>query len=70
MKNQTQIVNYDVKDSFDSTKYLDLLDNFNYRKNITRLRILSNRLRIETGRYFKTDRQNRLCIKKYTLSRR
>ena len=37
--------------------------NFNHRRSITRLRISAHRLKIETGRYIKLDRSERLCDK-------
>ena len=35
----------------------------NHRRSITRLRISAHRLKIETGRYIKLDRSERLCDK-------
>ena len=51
-----------VKSSFGFKKYLSLL-NFPFRRDITRLRISSHKLNIETGRYARIDRVDRLCTK-------
>ena len=51
-----------VKNNFGLEKYLNIL-NFPLRRDITRLRISSHKLNIETGRYAKkrVDRADRLC---------
>ena len=43
--------------------YINEIRNFNYRRSITRFRISAHRLKIETGRYIKLDRSERLCTK-------
>ncbi len=56
------------KGNFEYEKYLDLQVNFAFRKNITKLRISSHKLEIETGRYYskknnreKVEMNRRLC---------
>ena len=51
-----------VKSNFGIEKYLSLL-HFPFRRDITRLRISSHKLNIETGRYARIDRVDRLCTK-------
>ena len=51
-----------VKSNFGFEKYLSLL-HFPFRRDITRLRISSHKLNIETGRYARIDRVDRLCTK-------
>ena len=52
-----------IKTSFGSEKYLHIINNFTLRKAITKLRISSHRLKIETGRYLKLEVNKRLCNK-------
>jgi hypothetical protein len=52
-----------LKSNFQYEEYLTLLNNFNFRRGITRLKISSHRLRIETGRYVGLERNNRICEK-------
>ena len=49
-----------IKDNLSLILYLEKLD-FKYRRNIRNLRISSHRLRIETGRYDKIPRNERIC---------
>jgi hypothetical protein len=50
-----------IKTSFGSEKYLHILNNFTLGRAITKLKIFSHRLKIETGRYFKLEVNKRLC---------
>jgi hypothetical protein len=52
-----------IKTSFGSEKYLHIINNFTLRRAITKLRISSHRLKIETGRYLKLEANKRLCNK-------
>ena len=52
-----------LKSNFQYEEYLTLLNNFDFRRGITRLRISFHRLRIETGRYVGLERNNRICEK-------
>ena len=49
-----------IKTSFGSEKYLHIINNFTLRRAITKLRISSHRLKIETG---KLEASKRLCNK-------
>lgn len=51
-----------IKNSFGFEKYLSSL-HFTHRKDLTRLRISSHRLNIETGRYAGIERSDRICSK-------
>lgn len=42
-------------------EYLDMINNCNYRKSVTKLRICAHRLEIETGRYKNIQRIHRTC---------
>ena len=48
---------------FGCEKDINEIRNFNHRRSITRLRISAHILKIETGRYIKLDRSERLCDK-------
>jgi len=50
-----------IKTSFMSEKYLHIINNFTLRRAITKLRISSHRIKIETGRYLKLEVNKRLC---------
>ena len=52
-----------VKNEFGYEKYLDLSKYKSYRQHITKIRLSSHKLRIETGRYGRNriDRNERLC---------
>ena len=50
-----------VKSQFSRELYLDQVTKYNDRANLTRLRISAHRLEIETGRYKKILRENRVC---------
>ena len=52
-----------IKTSFGSEKYLFIINNFTLKRAITKLRISSHRLKIETGRYLKLEVNKRLCNK-------
>ena len=52
-----------IKTSFGSEKYLHIINNFTLRRAITKLRISSHRLKIETGRYLKLEVNKKLCNK-------
>ena len=52
-----------VKQNFGFEKYLNLINKFDIRKSITKLRISAHKLIIETGRYSKIPRADRLCNK-------
>ena len=49
------------KHSFSKEPYLDLVTNPAFRFTTTRLRISAHDLHIESGRYTKTPREDRLC---------
>ena len=49
-----------VKTSFGYEKYLDI-SNFEWRKNIAKLRCSSHNLQIEKGRHINQPREQRLC---------
>ena len=51
------------KTSFCKENYLNILKNFDLRKAITKFRISSHRLKIETGRYSKLEVHQRICDK-------
>lgn len=51
------------KTHFGLERYLTLLQSPEQRRNFTRLRISSHRLRIEQGRYQGTLRQDRICLR-------
>ena len=52
-----------LKNNFQCEEYLTLINNFEFRRGITRLRISSHRLKIETGRYIGLERDKRICEK-------
>ena len=52
-----------IKTSFGSEKYLYIINNFTLKRAITKLRISSHRLKIETGRYLKLEVNKKLCNK-------
>ena len=49
-----------IKTSFGSEKYLHIINNFTLRRAISKFRISSHRLKIETGRYLKLEANKRL----------
>ena len=51
-----------IKTSFCREEYLNMNLRLDKRKNLTKLRISAHDLKIETGRYTKTDIQNRICL--------
>jgi hypothetical protein len=52
---------HNIKQSFNLEGYLNDIKNPNHRHLLTRLRIGSHKLAIETGRRGKTPRENRIC---------
>ena len=52
-----------LKTHFGCEKYINEIRNFSYRRSIIRFRISAHRLKIETGRYIKLDRSERLSTK-------
>ena len=50
-----------IKQSFHFERYLDEIHNVKDRHSFTQLRISAHKLEVETGRYSKTPRQNRIC---------
>ena len=50
------------KENFEFEPYLDYIHNNNLRMHLTRFRISSHSLAIESGRFNNIDRNNRLCI--------
>ena len=50
-----------LKTNFGLENYFSVTRNFHQRKAFCKLRISSHKLFIETGRYTKIDRQNRIC---------
>ena len=52
---------YTVKQHYSPSTYLDLSRRNHSRKALVKLRISSHKLRIETGRYDKIPREERLC---------
>ena len=51
-----------VKSDFVWENYLDHSYNFNARRSTAQIRCSSHKLRIETGRHQKIDRQERICL--------
>ena len=51
------------KSHFGREKYLSVISNFEQRRSLTRLRISSHKLKIETGRYQGTLRNDRICTR-------
>jgi hypothetical protein len=49
------------KHEFETEKYLQLNMDTKYKTTITKFRLLTNNLAIETGRYNNTERQQRYC---------
>ena len=49
-----------VKNSFGFEKYLDKIKNFEQRRTLTRFRISTHKLAIETGRYKEIPRHDRI----------
>ena len=49
------------KNCFKYEKYLDVVDNAKYRIALSRLRLCSHSLEIESGRYNNIDRTDRIC---------
>ena len=49
-----------MKHTYNCETYLKI-DNFENRRALTKLRTSNHRLAIETGRWTKTERENRLC---------
>ena len=60
-KNKLQFYR-NFKLSYSMENYLNYVQNFNYRRAFSRLRLSNHTLRIETGRYVKEVRNERLCI--------
>lgn len=56
-----------LKTNFSFENYLTLVKNYDYRKSICKLRTSTHKLLIETGRYNKVPRNERIC-KNCTLS--
>ena len=50
-----------LKSSFKKEPYLDLVNNYKDRNNLTRLRISAHHLEIERGRYNNVPKENRTC---------
>ena len=50
-----------IKSDFDKEPYLEHVNNFYDRANLTKLRISAHELQIESGRYKNISRENRLC---------
>ena len=44
-------------------KYLSVLQNFEHRRNVARLRLSAHRLQIERGRYQGVLRHDRICLR-------
>ena len=51
----------ELKSNFEFTSYIDTVKWFNLRKYITKLRLSSHMLKIETGRYTNIPRHERKC---------
>lgn len=49
------------KTEFCYEKYLDIVDNSNFRKELSRFRLSAHNLEIESGRFENIDRDNRKC---------
>ena len=49
------------KANFGCEKYLSIVQNFNLRRSLTRLRLSAHQLAIEKGRYMGIPRHNRVC---------
>ena len=52
---------YTIKKNYSPSTYLDLTRKNPFRESLVKLRISSHKLRIETGRYDKIPRDERLC---------
>jgi len=63
MQNSVLTVYKHLKSTFGYEEYLNIVSSSYYRKSITRLRLSSHRLRIESGRYGRNriDRAERVC---------
>ena len=51
----------EIKPTFDRARYLQIMDNFKLRNAISRIRLSSHKLAIETGRHHKIEREQRIC---------
>jgi len=49
------------KDSYEIENYLNVISNFDQRRQFTKLRISNHKLAIEEGRYSKTPQNERYC---------
>lgn len=52
----------EIKDSFEQSRYITLIDNIKYRNILSKLRMSSHKLAIETGRHNNIPRSDRKCI--------
>ena len=52
----------ELKDDFSMSEYVRIFHNKKLRNVVSKLRLSSNRLAIESGRHIGTERQNRKCI--------
>ena len=52
-----------IKQKWGFESYLSVVRNFDYRRSMCKLRISSHSLKIETGRFTNTPRNERLCTK-------
>ena len=54
---------FNLKTNFGMEKYLSVLQNFEHRRNVARLRLSAHRLQIERGRYQGVLRHDRICLR-------
>ena len=63
VSNSQQLISYyRLKQTHDFEKYLDIIKETKFRSSLTRFRVSSHYLRIESGRYENIPRENRICI--------
>lgn len=62
LKSQNKLEYYSkFKKDFKFEKYFDVVDNDKHRIALSKFRLCAHSLEIETGRYNKTPRENRIC---------
>ena len=63
IENSSKLTFYrEVKDVFSWERYLDADINFNIRRSTAQIRCSSHKLSLETGRYNRTPRSDRICL--------
>ena len=62
INNSSRLQSYCIfKHSFDREKYLSVISDYKLRNTLSRFRMSSHNLYIETGRYYNIPREQRLC---------